>query len=141
MFILFCSRLNNFERNERKNLSDDSDKPFASSVEFDEQARNIVKTLLEKKVSSGLLIGLSGLVTACVHQISSKTIRKFCSIGRLEPDYELPNKNGGLEFYFEFETVQRFLRQVFKKPNDPKLFDENYICKVAKKKPSDFREL
>jgi superfamily II DNA or RNA helicase len=137
----FCSKLKNYFRNETSNKITGDESVPESTVQFDEQARDIVEALLAKKVLSGLLVPLSSIVTALDHSIAIATLKKINSLGHIIADYDLPSKNGGLEQYFESDTVQRFIRQVLKKSDNPALFDENYVSKLIKRKPTDLHRM
>jgi hypothetical protein len=86
-------------------------------------------------------VPLSAIVTALDHSIAITTLKKISSLGHIIADYDLPSKRGGMEQYFESDTVQRLIRQILRKQDNPALFDENYVCKLVKRKPTDLHRM
>ncbi len=109
----FYSHLESYRQNQKsdaENIQAETD--IISKIEFDENARNIVKALLDKKVESGVIVPLSNLLASFNYKISSSTLAKLVRRKYLIPDYAIHGDNGREHYYFDQITVKRFLRQV-----------------------------
>jgi superfamily II DNA or RNA helicase len=82
------------------------------SLELDETSRDVVKALIAKKASSGLLADFHGLSGALDFEVNPQTLRHIVDRGRLIPDFVLPNGGKHVPMYFKKGTVERFMRQV-----------------------------
>lgn len=135
----FYSRLDSYRHENRKSTATPTDSDFASSVEFDEASRNVIKVLLEKKAESGVVVPLSNLLVSFNYGISIGTLQKLVRNKYLIPDYELQGDDGKTLYFFDSITVKRFMRQVIGSKFLEGFISESSFAKLIKKPVSWLR--
>ena len=118
----FFSRISTLEKSRRGKSTTPNQSVF--DLQMDALTEEVFQILIDKKVKSGYWVGFDAIVSSLDNKVTVLTLKHLVEIGKLEPDYLIPDKNGKIKEYLEQYTLNRFFRYVYAKRHSEGMIHE-----------------